>query len=61
MVIETVEEREIIDAMRTYGGSFVKCLAECFEHADVVNTEKLKKSFPEYWEEYRKMSKMRGD
>lgn len=46
----------IVEQMEKYGGSFVKALAECFHRADRNNFEKLKKTFAEYWEEYRKMS-----
>jgi hypothetical protein len=48
----TNEERMTIQAMSKYGGSFVKCLANAALHADVVNLDKLKKAFPEYWAEY---------
>lgn len=47
------EEIQIVEKMKIYGGSFVQALADCFYNADLVNFKKLKKSFPEYWEEYR--------
>ena len=43
--------------MRTYGGSFVKCLGEALSHSDWINDEKIKIAFPEYWEQYLKMGK----
>lgn len=49
------EDLEVIAAMAQYGGSFVKSLAECFAHADRNNYEKLKSTFPEYWDQYQKM------
>lgn len=51
------EDKLIIEAMHKYGGSFVKVLASAFDHADYVNFFKLKNSFPEYWEEYKKFIK----
>lgn len=45
-------DRYTIDAMKRYGGSFVKALAEAFERADHMNFEKLKSAFPEYWQQY---------
>lgn len=50
------EEFKIIEAMETYGGSFVKSLSQCFRHADPINFKKLKDAFPEYWEKYKKMA-----
>jgi len=44
-----------VEKMETYGGSFVKALAECFHRADRQNIDKLKVAFPEYWEQYEKM------
>lgn len=51
----TEEDAQIVDAMAYYGGSFVKSLAACFYRADATNFAKLKRAFPEYWEEYRQM------
>jgi len=52
----TEEEKfKMIEAMRRYGGSFIKSLADCFMRADIINFEKLCRAFPEYVEEYRKM------
>lgn len=42
----------ITDNMRTYGGGFVKALAECILRADKGNFYKLQDSFGEYFEEY---------
>lgn len=50
------EESRIVEAMHTWGGGFVKALSACFYAADRQNIEKLKKAFPEYWDEYDKMS-----
>ena len=48
---------KVIDAMETYGGSFVKDLAECFRRADPQNFAKLAATFSEYWEQYEVMAK----
>lgn len=45
-----------INAMRKFGGSFVKNLAECFISADPHNYYKLKTTFQEYWDKYQKMA-----
>ena len=42
----------MVSNMEKYGGSFVKALAFCFHHADRINKEKLKQTFPEYWSQY---------
>jgi len=51
------EEMFIVEAMKKYGGGFVKALAECFFHADPENFIKLRATFSEYWEQYEKMAK----
>ena len=47
------EELKVVDTMAKYGGSFVKALAEAFYRADMINIQKLKNAFPEYWEQYK--------
>ena len=49
----TLEETETVGAMRRYGGSFVKALADAFTAADAENFAKLRAAFPDYWEKYR--------
>lgn len=51
----TEQDLKIIEAMETYGGSFVKALAECFRRADPVNFAKLRQTFKDYWLRYEKM------
>jgi pyruvate/2-oxoacid:ferredoxin oxidoreductase beta subunit len=53
----TNQELQVVNAMRIYGGSFVKSLAECFIHADSSNFDILKKAFPTYWTSYENMAK----
>lgn len=50
------ENWKVAKAMQIYGGGFVKCLAECFFHADIPNFHKLKDAFPEYWEKYKRIA-----
>lgn len=45
------------DAMEKYGGSFVVSLAELARHADPINLAKIKKTWPEYWEQYEKIGR----
>ena len=42
----------IAQAMRTYGGSFVKHIGEALIHADKHNTKRLQEAFPDYMEQY---------
>lgn len=55
--MKTDQDLKIIEAMETYGGSFVKALAECFRRADHQNFIKLKTTFSEYWQQYTEMAK----
>lgn len=43
-----------IEAMREYGGSFVKALAELASRADNWNLGRIKVCFKTYWKEYEK-------
>jgi hypothetical protein len=52
-------ELEAIEAMKREGGSFVRCLGEAFSHADAINARRLKDAFPDYWEEYKGIAKLR--
>lgn len=46
----------MVEAMETYGGSFVKALAQCFRRADSVNRARLFLAFPEYCQKYEAMA-----
>ena len=48
------EMLDVAGAMTTYGGGFVKALAECMRRADRENLQKIKDTWPEYWAEYKK-------
>lgn len=47
------ENERVIENMEKYGGGFVQALAVCFRRADMINFERLKNTFSEYWEEYK--------
>lgn len=51
------QEYKVVEMMETYGGSFVKALAVCFQRADRNNFIKLKFTFSDYWSQYEKMVK----
>lgn len=48
-------EFEILEAMDTYGGSFVKQLAVLYRMADPFNKRKLLDAFDNYFFDYYKM------
>jgi hypothetical protein len=51
----TIDYLKAASAMRVWGGSFVKQLAELYYVADGENRERLAKAFPEYWERYQRI------
>jgi hypothetical protein len=51
---------EVLDAMRQYGGGFVKALAEAASRADEENLARIKLTWPEYWERYAELAKRRA-
>ena len=49
------------EAMIKKGGSFVRHLGKLWRLADTDNKDRLKKAFPEYWENYAIMGEgMKG-
>lgn len=52
LIVDQDLKLEIIDNMLTYGGSFVKCLAECVRTADDTNLGKIVMTWPTYIKEY---------
>ena len=46
----------VIETMMRYGGSFAKSLAYAARFADPENLEKIKKTWPEYWQKYSEMA-----
>jgi hypothetical protein len=49
-------EEKVVRAMSAYGGVFVRSLAVCFQHADVINFNKLRLAFDGYWADYKKLA-----
>lgn len=56
--MSTPTDYQIVTAMLTYGGSFVKALAAAFRAADATNQARLKAAFPEIVEQYRELAQM---
>lgn len=52
----TDQDLKVIEAMETYGGSFVTALAQAARQADQYNLAKIKEAWPEYWSTYMKMA-----
>ena len=46
------QDYKILEAMATYGGSFVKSLAWAAQRADSENYAKLKDTFHDIWNSY---------
>ena len=46
------EAHHVSISMMETGGSFVKILGNLIAHADIANRQKIKDTWPEYWEEY---------
>ena len=43
---------EVVESMKSHGGSFARALADAFTKADPENYQKLKDAFPDLWEDY---------
>ncbi len=60
MIITHIDEQMATDywtleAMRKFGGGFVKQLGIACAHADKENLARVKTAFPEYWKCYEHM------
>ncbi len=55
--MKTDHDYQILEAMQTYGGSFVKQLSLLCRLADETNFQKLKSTFSNYWEDYEQFIK----
>lgn len=51
----TEEDQTVLSNMVDYGGSFVRALAVAATHADAENLQKIKDTWPEYWQKYKDM------
>jgi hypothetical protein len=49
------DDERTVQAMRVYGGSFIRSLAGCFMFADAENAARLKAAFPDYWQKYSEL------
>lgn len=54
---EMVTEAQVVDAMETYGGGFVKALAAAWRKADSGNANRLRNAFPDYYCEYEQIAR----
>jgi len=50
-----------VEAMETFGGSFVQALAVAARRADPDNLAKIKATWPEYWAQYEEMAQTRKE
>ncbi len=50
------QEQDTIDAMKRYGGSFVKQLAELYMLGDPINQRRLAREFSDYFERYARIA-----
>jgi len=55
-MVPTYDEK-IVQAMETFGGSFVKALANAMRLADMKNYQILRKAFSDYFKTYEEMSR----
>jgi len=52
-------DHEIIDAMLTLGGNFVRHLALAFQAADTINQQRIKDAFADEWRQYHELAMLR--
>lgn len=52
-----MNDRQIINTMIEYGGSFVRKLGAAALVADPENLAKIKATWPDYWSQYARMAK----
>jgi hypothetical protein len=52
-----MNDRQIINTMMEYGGSFVRKLGAAALVADTENLAKIKATWPDYWSQYARMAK----
>ena len=50
-------DKKTIETMMEYGGSFVRKLGAAALVADQQNLNRIKATWPEYWEQYIRMAK----
>ena len=52
-----MNDKQTINTMMEYGGSFVRKLGAAALVADQENLAKIKATWPDYWAEYSRMAK----
>jgi len=52
-----MNDKQTINTMMEYGGSFVRKLGAAAYVADKENLAKIKATWPDYWAEYSRMAK----
>ena len=58
MIAKPISEMDVIAAMDTRGGSFIRALAVAYRHADPVNRGKIKMVWADDWQRYEAMAAM---
>lgn len=53
------DDDAITEAMIRYGGSFVATLGTLYRRGDPVNQARLKAAFPDFWQEYAELVRLR--
>ena len=53
-------DAQVLDAMETLGGNFIRHLARAFVAADPVNQERLKAAFEAEWRRYAELAAIRA-
>ncbi len=56
-MVKRDEVLAVANAMLNYGGSFVSSLGKALLDADETNQQKIKDSFPKYWNQYLRHAK----
>jgi len=56
MSVTDDEAKKVGEAMRRYGGGFVRQLGIAVGFADPTNRTRIKNAFPEYWSKYLELS-----
>ncbi len=54
-----MNDNQVLQAMKKYGGGFVIALARTYESADSDNERRIRReAFPELWEKYSEFAEM---
>ena len=54
--MDIYEEKYFVSlGMKRFGGGFIAALGQALDHADPNNTQRIKDSWPGYWNQYLKM------